>query len=293
MVASEAISSGIPVLTFASEDTKGLIENLGNAGYYTLCNTSEEYIRMIRQLDDEEVYSNLKRRSLARAQELDQSKIIKPFLDWFDAPVPKLGILIVGCRKYLNHLNYQNNYLRTIFPHAVIQPCVGEGEEIHEDVMVVPVKDSYENLHLKVLGGLKQLMAKHPDLTHVMKIDDDIVLSNPEVIQGAVRKQHLDYCGAAILNSGVDSSVHQLKVNACSQPVSKFVPSNIDFLVGGYYVLSKKAIDVLLNNQEPTQCILEDVNTAHVLGKQGIKPEISPCKFLERPRYMKFYSKLI
>lgn len=76
MVGVEALSCGIPVL---ASDIWGLKESLGEAGIFLNRNKVEDWIDMIRKLDDKKEYSKASKKAKVRVQELKDKSKIKEF----------------------------------------------------------------------------------------------------------------------------------------------------------------------------------------------------------------------
>lgn len=76
MVGVEAMSCGIPVL---ASDIWGLKESLGDAGIFLNRNKAEDWIDMIKKLDDKKEYSKASKKAKARVQELKDRSKMKDF----------------------------------------------------------------------------------------------------------------------------------------------------------------------------------------------------------------------
>lgn len=83
--ATEAMSSGIPVI---SSEAEGLKENCGKAGIYIKNrNDIKEWVEAISKLDEEKAYLSASKKAKARAREHDPTKKLDEFNDWFKKKV--------------------------------------------------------------------------------------------------------------------------------------------------------------------------------------------------------------
>jgi glycosyltransferase involved in cell wall biosynthesis len=83
--ATEAMSSGIPVI---SSEAEGLKENCGKAGIYIKNrNDIKEWVEAISKLDEEKAYLSASKKAKARAREHDPRKKLDEFNDWFKKKV--------------------------------------------------------------------------------------------------------------------------------------------------------------------------------------------------------------
>ena len=79
MVATEAMCSGIPVI---SSGTEGLRENCGKAGIYIERDNVEEWVKTITKLDDEKAYKKASKLAKDRSRELDPINELEAFNNW-------------------------------------------------------------------------------------------------------------------------------------------------------------------------------------------------------------------
>lgn len=78
-VATEAMCSGIPVI---SSGTEGLRENCGNAGIYVDRDNIEKWIKEIKKLDKPENYKKASKLAKDRSRELDPVNELNEFNNW-------------------------------------------------------------------------------------------------------------------------------------------------------------------------------------------------------------------
>ena len=76
MVGVEALSCGIPVI---ASDIWGLKASLGEAGIFLNRNKVEDWIDMIKKLDDKKVYKEASKKAKKRAEELKAKEGLKQF----------------------------------------------------------------------------------------------------------------------------------------------------------------------------------------------------------------------
>jgi glycosyltransferase involved in cell wall biosynthesis len=79
MVATEAMSSGIPVIC---NPTFGLKENCGKAGIYVDRDDINGWVKAIEKLDDEKEYRKASKKAKDRSRELDPEKELREFELW-------------------------------------------------------------------------------------------------------------------------------------------------------------------------------------------------------------------
>ena len=79
MVASEAAAAGCPVICTA---TKGLVENLGDAGVYVERTDIEAWVAAIKSLDDKAEYKKVAKAQQDRIKEQDPMKQLEQLENW-------------------------------------------------------------------------------------------------------------------------------------------------------------------------------------------------------------------
>jgi glycosyltransferase involved in cell wall biosynthesis len=289
MCASEAMCSGIPIIANRDTDTLGLVENLGSAGAYVYNNNNiDEWINIISQLKRENIYRKISEKCIKRSYEQDISNYETDFMKWFEKPHYKLGILVIGCQKYIADTYYQLDILEELFPDAKIRAIIGGHSQCFtkSNIYYCSVGDAYENLPQKVQHGLS--LECFYDCTHVMKIDDDIFIKDINSIKIQLLKpaKYNQYCAPVIGDTKQFKKINALRLSKCqSKDVDQSVPTNVKFCFGGLYILSRNSVDLLLiKDDKYNKCIMEDVAIGSILNAYDIFPSSFDCTILERPR---------
>jgi GR25 family glycosyltransferase involved in LPS biosynthesis len=221
----------------------------------------------IEKIDYDKVYEDYFRFSIDKINKHPISKREVIF------PWPKVFIGILSCQKYEYRRKLQQlNTCPFEYMYFIGDPELTESRiDIKNKVVYLPCKDDYESLALKVYNMLKWI-AKNREVDYVLKTDDDIQFNFSNLSEIFLRAHllNIDYGGYVVQNKEEYSAYHSTRNDVKVKQEVKL--PLIEFCPGGGYILSKKAIDVIVNNLLNEYNILEDISIAKCLYNKGILP---------------------
>lgn len=80
-------------------------------------------------------------------------------------------------RQYLGGFNHTLVFFVGLSADAAVRSNVSAEAKLHGDTVVLPYRDAYRNLTYKFVYGIKWTVDNCPDVKHVIKMDDDIVVN--------------------------------------------------------------------------------------------------------------------
>ena len=185
----------------------------------------------------------------------------------------KVVFLIIATEKYKEKYKKLELYLQTFKYDYYIVLSSEETEEIKKNYIYLKIPDIWENLSKKVIKAL-ELIYKNTTYSYVYKVDDNFYDVNINLSDDIY---NLDYYGNYIIK--------QFKTDYHFGKCSNKVLNNLEYenifispyAAGGYgYLLSRKAIFILLNNKEYIKNeIYEDKAVGDVLFINNIKVNTS------------------
>lgn len=198
--------------------------------------------------------------------------------------------LICGCIKYRNSLEYAIK--RFSRPSWITVGCVGDPAlelpyyDISQNIVHLPVGDTYEQLPQKMWQAFHWIMTTWPDTPGVFKTDEDIWFTDMNELERTITNN------TAILYWGL----HRSKINAgvvgVPRVTSRFTDTTLrpqyqaaDYCWGAGYWIGNAAFKIINDSREEyyTSC-LEDVTMGSVLNKGGVFPTQIALKWCEKPR---------
>jgi hypothetical protein len=199
-------------------------------------------------------------------------------------------ILILGCEKYRASLvTALQRFASPIWElvGCIGRPTVTEPEYNEtEQIVYLPVPDTYEALPTKVHAAFTWIRQKWPDAPGIFKTDDDIFIQNlsdlERAIQDNVAKPFWGLATSKTTAKNIEVSRVMTRFNDKSlRPVHQ----TANYCYGlGYWVSSAGTPHISAEGAEYAKSSLEDVCTGYVLNKHGIFPEHVPVKYKEMPR---------
>ncbi len=221
----------------------------------------------IENIHYDKVYEDYFRFSINK---INKFPIIKRDLKF---PWPKVFIGILSCQKYEYRRKFQGmNICPFDYMYFIGDPKLTESRIDNKNKIVyLPCKDDYESLSIKVQQMLKWI-AENKEVDYILKTDDDIQFNFPNLSEIFLRAHllNIDYGGYAVQNKEKYSTYH-CKRNDVNSKQAVELPL-IDFCPGGGYILSKKAINIIVNKLLDKYTILEDISVANCLYNEGILP---------------------
>lgn len=161
-------------------------------------------------------------------------------------------LMILNCIRYAHRREAQKEWLKDIiipYYHIIGNPTLETEYSVDQENKIIYVKceDTYEALFKKTYLGVKTLLNLYPDIQYIYKTDDDTKCNVenfyrlPNIIQG------YDYAGQIIKTDTHYSTYHYPYVD--DKYKYPLLVENPEFCAGFFYVLSRKAINILLENK--------------------------------------------
>lgn len=155
----------------------------------------------------------------------------------------------------------------------VLNQMVEQESQIFHDILVEDFVDSYHNLTLKTLMGMRWVSSFCPNAQYVMKTDSDIFVNMDNLVFNLLRPntkpRHRFFTGR-VINGGPIRDVHsKWFMSRDLYPDSRYPP----FCSGTGYVFSGDMAELLYKTSLHTRLLhLEDVYVGLCLRKLGIQP---------------------
>jgi len=181
----------------------------------------------------------------------------------------KVVFLILATKKYKKKYEKLLNYLKTFNYDYYIILSTDDKQKIEKPYIYLKIDDFWENLANKMIKAL-DIIYKNTVYSHVYKVDDNFFELNINLNNDIF---NLDYYGNYIINN-IKPDYHfgkckNKKLNTLEYENLFIAP----YAAGGYgYLLSRKAIFILLNNKDYIKNeIYEDKAIGDVLYTNNIK----------------------
>jgi len=181
--------------------------------------------------------------------------------------------LILICEKRYKLYEYQFITISKIlnqnkkFDFIFIKGDLNQEEEFiycnNTKILTAKCGDDYHSLPSKVYHGMKYIMQTFENVEGIFKTDDDIIITNPEMfLHNIYTRRNNDYFGLKWARCRNNDNTYKGMVYPVIRP----------YMGGlGYYV-SKKSIDIILNNKTIyDNHFFEDICTYYVLFTNNIK----------------------
>ena len=149
---------------------------------------------------------------------------------------------------------------------SILEPTVSD------NVLTVPVKDSWELLGVKVWWAVSHML-KDPSVEGVFKMDDDVQINSPDAAAkaiGVLSKHEYASLAIGIATRDVPITYAQTRVAASSpwKTASVAVHATIPYASGSFMYLSRSSMNVLSSVHSLiafAQCPIEDLTTGQLL----------------------------
>jgi len=180
---------------------------------------------------------------------------------------------IISCKKYFNRIKEQD-LSSSIFQYKYF---IGDPSLEHPlldgNIVYLPCGDNYEDLTIKVQKMMEWIINNYPHIDYVFKTDDDIRFDFIKLseIYSNICARNINFGGQLVRVGKHVSTYHYDK---CSDTSLEF-PVKMEettYCCGGGYFLSKKSVNVLLNNIDKYKNIFEDYSIGRTLTSCGISP---------------------
>ncbi|XP_056315535.1 beta-1,3-galactosyltransferase 1 [Danio aesculapii] len=173
---------------------------------------------------------------------------------------------------------FSNVHILTLFllgysTEPVLNQMVEQESQIFHDILVEDFVDSYHNLTLKTLMGMRWVSLFCPNAQYVMKTDSDIFVNMDNLVFNLLRpnaKPRRRFFTGHVINGGPIRDVHsKWFMSRELYPDSRYPP----FCSGTGYVYSGDMAELLYKTSLHTRLLhLEDVYVGLCLRKLGIQP---------------------
>lgn len=164
-----------------------------------------------------------------------------------------------------------SNMMESLNYDHYILVCGGDTNTFDNHILYLDCDDSYSGLPEKI-NKLYKYISKMQDVNYLTKLDRTVTLKrlvDPNLVKNK------DYCGQSIrfINHPKASSYHFNKCSADSSWRNKlFFGKEIHYCLGGSYILSKKAIQIIANDNSYREHIYEDYYVGLTLHNNNINP---------------------
>ena len=179
---------------------------------------------------------------------------------------------ILSCNQYKDRRNSQNLSLCPFeYRYFIGNPELTEAiENKEEHIVYLPCKDDYTSLPQKVHEMLKWIVSNYSQIDYVFKTDDDIRFNFLHLVENfqTISLKNFEYSGLVVNCKEYYSDYLQKKDP--SEPLIK-VPST-KYCPGGGYFISKKCINILIEDLLKENTVFEDQSVGYCLNKHNIYP---------------------
>jgi len=185
---------------------------------------------------------------------------------------------VITCNKYKNRIKEQDlskNFME--YKYFIGDSSLKEDEfrnDEENNIIYVPCPDNYESLPKKVYLMMKWVYMNKPNVKYIVKADDDVFFNFDmfEEYCRYVANNDIDYAGEAVNHKSYISKSHFGK---CEDEILSKTPINVPsshFCGGPCYIVSRKAVRLILENFLKECNIYEDQSIGHYLNKRNIFP---------------------
>lgn len=157
---------------------------------------------------------------------------------------------------------------------------------IFQDILIGDFQDSYRNLTLKTLSGLKYASLYCSQARYVMKVDDDTLINFKTLVDTLTRSPKEDFITGYVCSRcrPMRDQNHKWYLSLQEYP-RPFYP---DYLKGPAYVMSGDLPAKIISMSLKTSLFLwEDVYIGIILEKLAISPRNNQC-FIMKPKWEQF-----
>ena len=147
-----------------------------------------------------------------------------------------------------------------------------EDYKIIDEKIYLKCKDNYDGLYLKTKKLFKEIINIFPNLSGVIKMDDDIY-PNIDSIKNMINlfmNSNINYCGKVSICQGIYSSSHHISKCEENQNKRPLVLPPCTYVYGPCYYVSKKAINYF--NKNCKEFFAEDIMVGLTFENSIIKP---------------------
>ena len=195
-------------------------------------------------------------------------------------------VIILTCKKYAHRVRpeYTSN-LTVPFRYFIGDPDLEEPcDDPDTNTVYLPCKDDYVSLPQKTTNAIAWVYNTYPDVTHVLKTDDDIIM-DAEIVNNLMTRNvpaFLDYGGRMVNHKGGTSTYHFSSVEEGQEKKAVHLPP-CAYCSGGGYILSRKAmkvvVDLLPFIKERYDYVYEDYVVGKIMADNGIPQTIIPIHY--------------
>lgn len=158
-------------------------------------------------------------------------------------------------------------------PEPVLNQMVEQESQIFHDIIVEDFEDSYQNLTLKTLMGMRWVASYCPEAKYIMKTDSDIFVNMDNLVLNLLRPnaqpRQRFFTGHVINGGPIRDTRSKWYMSRDLYPENKYPP----FCSGTGYVFSGDMAELIYKTSLHTRLIhLEDVYVGMCLRKLGVHP---------------------
>jgi hypothetical protein len=170
---------------------------------------------------------------------------------------------VMTCKKYLHKADEQfNKYLQDIHKYPIVyikfigDPTI-DTEYIYDkdnNLLTLKCEDDYLNLPNKVYSFLKTIIKLFPDVTNIVKMDEDVIVDLPKLFDLMERCKDRQYAGRYIGINSTTSGWLSQKKDVCTEfPELATTPVYLhamQYCSGCIYFLNRSSVDIIINSPE-------------------------------------------
>lgn len=164
------------------------------------------------------------------------------------------ALIILNCSKFEHKRQHQRNTWLRDFPLPIWYHVRGNPDQeeeyifdLSEHLLTVNVPDDYLSLPKKTFSALKAIRAYYPDITHILKSDDDMLCHTSRLQKLLGTFSQFDYGGffVEIIRDSMTNYHRRYIPDAKLEVMLKALYSN-----GRFYFISVKGIDHILTQKK-------------------------------------------
>lgn len=171
--------------------------------------------------------------------------------------------------KYLqNIVNYPIIYLKFIGDPNIETEYIYDKEQ---NLLTLKCEDDYLNLPHKVYCFLQAITQIFPNVTNVIKIDDDITIDLHRLYELIVKYEHMSYVGKYFkcdecISYYLSNKNEVYSLNPDFMQIPVYLEAN-SYCSGGTYFLNKESINIILDHPEFFPIIKGENTYKHLILK--------------------------
>jgi hypothetical protein len=170
---------------------------------------------------------------------------------------------VMTCKKNLHKADEQfKKYLQDISKYPIIYiKFIGDAtidtEYIYDkdnNLLTLKCEDDYVNLPNKVYTFFKTVVKMFPDVTNIIKMDEDVIVDLPKLFDLMERCKDREYAGRYIGINSTTSGWLAQKEDVCKEfpdlAKTQVYLHAMQYCAGCIYFLNRSSVDIIINSPE-------------------------------------------